>query len=88
MPKHTTTGTEIVQNYKILHLVQCNTCSSVRHKIEDVTKFGVDVEADVHVTCRQVDDEVRVVIHWMRNTELHRVSFTFNTAAGRLFMIL
>lgn len=31
--------------------------------------FGVDVEADVHVASGQVDDEVGVVIHWVRNTE-------------------
>lgn len=49
---------------------RCGTCSAVRHQVEDVTGFGVDVEADVHVAPGQVDDEVGVVIHWMRNTEL------------------
>lgn len=55
-----------------------------------MTRFGVDVEADVHVASGQVDDEVGVVIHWVRNTELvtHEVLFTFNTAAGRVSMIL
>lgn len=71
---------------------QCSqiTCSSVRHQVENVTRCGVDVEADVHVASGQVDDEVRVVIHWVRNTELvtHRELFTFNTAAGRLVMII
>lgn len=28
--------------------------------------LGVDVKTDVHVASRQVDDEVRVVIHWRR----------------------
>lgn len=60
-----------------------STCSTVRHQVENVTRFGVDVEADVHVTSGQVDDEVRVVVHWVRNTELvtHGVPFTCNTAA-------
>lgn len=43
------------------------TCSAVRNQVEDVARFGVDVEADVHVASGQVDDEVRVVIHWRRN---------------------
>lgn len=34
-----------------------------------MTGFGVDVEADVCVTSGQVDDEVGVVVHCMRNTE-------------------
>lgn len=42
------------------------TCSRVRHQVEDMSRLGVDVEADVHVASRQVDDEVRVVIHWRR----------------------
>lgn len=41
-----------------------------------MTGFGVDVEADVRVASPQVDDEVRVVIHWVRNTEL--VTHPFN----------
>lgn len=35
-----------------------------------MARFGVDVEADVHVASGQVDDEVRVVVDWGRNTEL------------------
>lgn len=37
-----------------------------------MARFGVDVEADVHVLSRQVDDEVGVVVHCGgegRNTE-------------------
>lgn len=49
-----------------------------------MTGFGVDVEADVCVASPQVDDEVRVVIHWVRNTELvtHPALTTFNAAAA------
>lgn len=43
---------------------ELGTCSRVRHQVEDVSRPGVDVEADVHVAGRQVDDEVRVVIHY------------------------
>ena len=43
------------------------TCSAVRHQVEDVSRAGVDVEADVHVASGQVYDEVRVVIHWRRS---------------------
>lgn len=55
-----------------------------------MTGFGVNVEADVHVTSGQMDDEVRVVIHWKRCTELvtHCVVFTGNTAAGKVLMML
>lgn len=55
-----------------------------------MTGFGVNVEADVHVTSGQMDDEVRVVIHWKRCTELvtHYVVFTRNTAAGKVLMML
>lgn len=49
-----------------LHL----TCSTVGHQVEDVPGLGVDVEADVHLVPGQVDDEVRVVLHWRRGTEL------------------
>lgn len=34
-----------------------------------MTRFRVDVEADVHVTLGQVNDEVWVVVHWMRKTD-------------------
>lgn len=55
-----------------------------------MTGFGVNVEADVHVTSGQMDDEVRVIIHWKRCTELvtHYVVFTGNTAAGKVLMML
>ena len=52
------------------YIYRCSTCSAVRHQVENVTGFGVDVEADVRVASPQVDDEVRVVIHWVRNTQL------------------
>lgn len=42
------------------------TCPAVRDQAEDVARFGVDVEADVHVASGQVDDEVGVVIDWRR----------------------
>lgn len=55
------------------HHVPCtvsSTCPRVRHQVQNVTRFGVDVKADVHVVSVQVDDEVGVVIHWGRNTRL------------------
>lgn len=48
-------------------LKEPRTCSAVRNQVEDVARFGVNVEADVHVASGQVDNEVRVVIHWSRN---------------------
>lgn len=44
-----------------------------------MTGFGVNVEADVHVTSGQMDDEVRVVIHWKRCTELVTMSCSQGT---------
>lgn len=51
-------------------LKERGTCRAVGNQVEDVARFGVDVEADVHVASGQVDDEVRVVIHWGRNRTL------------------
>lgn len=48
-----------------------------------MTRFGVDVEADVQVAGGQVDDEVRVVVHWGRQTAL----VMSDTAAGRVLGI-
>ena len=39
------------------------TCSRVRHQVEDVARFRVDVEAHIHVPLRQMDYEVRVIVH-------------------------
>lgn len=39
------------------------TCSRVRHQVEDVSRLGVDVEADVHVASGEVHDEVGIVVH-------------------------
>lgn len=61
-------------------LMEPCTCSAVRNQVEDVAWFGVDVEADVHVASGQVDDEVRVVIHWRR-----KVMFK-NKQLGVVFM--
>lgn len=49
------------------------TCSAVRNQVENVARFGVNVEADVRVASGQVDDEVGVVIHWVGNSEMVNV---------------
>lgn len=51
---------------------ELGTCSWVRHQVEDMSRLGVDIKADVHVASRQVDDEVRVVIHWRRRRKWRR----------------
>lgn len=45
---------------------ESSTCSTVGHQVEDVSRFGVNVETDVHVVLGQVDNEVRVVLHCRR----------------------
>lgn len=51
---------------------ELGTCPGVRHQVQDVSRLGVDVKADVHVASRQVDDEVGVVIHWRRRRRRRR----------------
>lgn len=60
---HTALGHKMLTHHVFLHVGVNSTCPPVRHQVQNVTRFGVDVKADVHVASVQVDDEVGVVIH-------------------------
>lgn len=47
-----------------------------------MARFGVDVEADVHVASRQADDEVRVSVHWMTNKDSEHGNLFLQPAGG------